>query len=114
MTPPSEPSESRRPVAVLGERFSLDTGETVPVADTGLRVTYAELVEDSRCPPEATCVWEGDAVVRLTLDAAGEEPAEAVLHTYDQQPGAVSYGPYRVELTGVSRDGSRATFVVTR
>lgn len=113
-TSSADSSGVRSSAVALGERFSLDTGRTVTVGDGGLRVTYAELVEDSRCPPEQTCVWEGDAVVRLVLDMAGDKPREVTLHTYDQQPGAANYGPYRIELIAVSRASPQATLVVTR
>lgn len=53
-------------------------GETVTVG--GVAVSYLALEGDSRCPIGVTCVWEGDAEVRLHLAAAGAE-AEVVLHT---------------------------------
>lgn len=51
----------------------------------GLRVTPVNVVEDSRCPENARCVWGGRVVVRVTVEGAGErlernftlgEPAE--------------------------------------
>lgn len=98
------------PRPAVGERFTLGVGESVPIADTGIQLTYTELVDDSRCPPEVTCVWEGDAVVAVSL-AGRSGQATAELHTYDQRQGGVEYGDYRVELVELNLDGTRATFV---
>ena len=103
------------PGVPVGSEFTLRVGETATIADTGLRVGYLKLIEDSRCPPEVTCVWEGDAVVRVSLIVAGEtEPAIRELHTYDNLPQHAEQAGYRVELLEVARDGSTATFVVKR
>jgi hypothetical protein len=53
----------------LGEPFSLARGETVEI--DGLGVTFAAVLEDSRCPADVTCVWEGRASVNLNLTHAG-------------------------------------------
>lgn len=102
-----------RDAPALGERFTLGVGQSASIADTGFQITYTELIDDSRCPPEVTCVWEGDAVIAVSL-AGSSEPATAELHTYDQRPGSVDYGDCRIELLALSQDGNRATFVATR
>lgn len=43
----------------------------------GLEVAFAEVAEDSRCPPMVTCVWPGRATIRLLLRRDGER-AEAL------------------------------------
>jgi hypothetical protein len=35
------------------------------------RVTPLNLIEDSRCPDNARCIWAGRAVVRATIDGPG-------------------------------------------
>ena len=34
---------------------------------------YSEVVDDSRCPLDAVCVWEGEARVALTIDGDAAE-----------------------------------------
>lgn len=74
--------ESRQEVPPrAGEDVTLRVGETVVWVE-GVSVTYVKLLGDSRCPSGATCVWEGDAGVRLRV---GEGPADATgvsLHTH--------------------------------
>ena len=56
----------------LGEPFDLKVGETVNVGDDGLTVEFVELMEDSRCPSDVTCVWAGRAVIRVIVSSADD------------------------------------------
>ena len=49
-------------------------GQTVRVAMVA--ITFVGVSDDSRCPTGVTCVWEGDAIVRLRVgrDGATDEP----------------------------------------
>jgi hypothetical protein len=78
----------------MGSEVALSPGETVRVG--ALRITFTGVTSDSRCAVDVVCVWEGDAVSRLTLiePALGAETRE--LHT--SHPRAVTYGRYQVEL----------------
>lgn len=50
-------------------------------ADNGeLQVTFDTVTEDSRCPRDVQCVWEGNAGIRLTV-AIGNETEVAVLNS---------------------------------
>ena len=42
----------------IGESFT---------ADDGTEISFLGLVEDSRCPSEAVCVWEGQAKVNIRV-----------------------------------------------
>ncbi|MGE5926151.1 MAG: hypothetical protein ACM357_02270 [Gemmatimonadota bacterium] len=53
-----------------GAEFEVPLGVTVRVAG-GPAVTFAEVLEDSRCPIDAVCVQAGRATVRLTVDHGG-------------------------------------------
>ena len=57
-----------------------DTPETVfnvPLTKTsthsGVSITLVAVVEDSRCPRDTTCIWEGKAVVKILVRASGED-----------------------------------------
>lgn len=64
-TVPPGPSQTAGPARVLGSPMRLAIGETADV--DGLPVRFAEVSEDSRCPQNTTCVWEGRATVRLVV-----------------------------------------------
>lgn len=113
---------SPRAVSV-GDRFTLAPGQTAQVDGTGLRVTFESVTADSRCPVDVTCVWEGDAVVVVSLRPASAGAAQHDLHTAGRYPSEAQEGDYRVRLADlapvprpVGRPGPgdyRATFVVT-
>ena len=60
----SDPSASSD-LTVTGQA-TLGVGESAVV--DGVSVTFDGVEEDSRCPPDAVCVWEGVAFVALDLD----------------------------------------------
>jgi hypothetical protein len=66
-------------------------GEEVQLGD--LRVRPVELVEDSRCPIDATCVWAGRIRLRVAIGGAGEQVMEI------DRPVSVT-GGQRLVLTG--------------
>lgn len=51
-------------------------GETADLGG-GLRVRPLEVLEDSRCPQNARCVWAGRLRLRVAVDGAGEHEAIA-------------------------------------
>lgn len=46
-------------------------GQTADLGD-GLRVRPLEILEDSRCPQNARCVWAGRLRLRVAVDGVGE------------------------------------------
>lgn len=56
----------------LDEPFDLPFSGTINIVDEGLTINFTGIVEDSRCPADVVCVWEGTVVVELmlTLDHA--------------------------------------------
>ena len=79
----------------------LAIGASKRVPDTSLTIKV-ESVNDSRCPTGVTCVWAGDAAVKIRMTAPNTTPVSAVLHTnLASAPPAVHDG-WRVKLTGVT------------
>lgn len=74
---PRLPGEEDREVKlVLGDTVSLDD----------VKVSFLQMVEDSRCPTGTVCVWEGQAVVSLQAVAPGgtAEPFTLTLRAGDE------------------------------
>jgi len=57
----------------LGSEFSLKPGESATIQSTDLRITFLNVVSDSRCAVDVVCVQAGDAVVALHVGNAGVE-----------------------------------------
>ena len=60
------------------QSFSLDEGQTGTLSNGG-KITFANVVNESRCPKDVQCVWAGTATVRLRLVPAPGEPASDLL-----------------------------------
>src|SRR5215203_1939281 len=62
-----------RPSVSPGEEFTLALGQSVGTAQKGIVLKFERVIDDSRCPMNARCVWEGNAriAVRSGGSAAG-------------------------------------------
>lgn len=49
-------------------------GENVTLGDTSIQ--FMEVLEDSRCPEGATCIWEGQCKVKILITDKGDTPSE--------------------------------------
>lgn len=67
-------------VAGIGQRADLGGG---------LRVRPLEVIEDSRCPQNARCVWAGRLRLRVNVEGAGEGEI-----TLDEAPLETSHGSF--------------------
>ena len=71
----------------VNEEFTLAPGQTAAVAGTSLRVTFEVVRDDSRCPTDVNCVWEGDATVVLKVKDGADESSKE-LHTHQGGEGS--------------------------
>ena len=60
------------------QTLSLEEGQTGTLSNGG-KITFANVVNESRCPTGVQCVWAGTATVRFRLVPASGEPAADVL-----------------------------------
>lgn len=94
------------------ERQEVAYGESVTLPD-GAVIEFVEVVEESRCPADATCIWQGRAVVAFELD--GQRFKVAFLG----EPASVEVGEYTVTVHEVqpyplaSQPADDAEYVVT-
>jgi hypothetical protein len=83
----------------LGREFELKMNQTGTV--DGVRLTLRGVPEDSRCPIDVVCVWEGNARAVLEVRAgANGEPTTINLNTSLAPQEATVLG-LRVRLNGV-------------
>src|SRR4051812_44289468 len=101
----------------------LAVGASQRIADTRLTITLEAVVEDSRCPSGATCVWDGDASVRIRVDDDGRSVLRT-LHTNLEAAREAEFNGLVIRLQTLTprptanrppdRDAYRATFLVYR
>jgi hypothetical protein len=68
-----------RPPVAPGVEFTLALGEAVGIVQKGIVLDFDAVLEDSRCPMNARCIWEGNA--RIAIKASGAAPGRHQLNT---------------------------------
>lgn len=90
--PGPDPAVLAGPVEV-----TLDVGEEVRPGAGALRVGFLGVVEDSRCPVDVTCVWEGNAVVEISV-AMGSGPSVPLQLNTTLEPRSRSHQGVRITV----------------
>ena len=80
--------------------FSLKINQQAQLPD-GTVIRFVRVEEDSRCPQEADCVWEGNAVVAFELIESGVVPRPFTLNTNDSFGNEIVLQGYTISLTSL-------------
>ncbi|MGD2071194.1 MAG: hypothetical protein PVI57_21175 [Gemmatimonadota bacterium] len=75
---------------VAGE-VELAPGRTATIPGTSVAVTLVAVEEDSRCPVDVVCVWQGNLRAVLDLEAPGMGPDARVGLNTALEPTAVDF-----------------------
>ena len=107
----------------LNQEFDLKAGEEVVIKGTKLKVKFLEVLEDSRCPEDVQCVWQGNGKLNLELKKSNRKTAVATVNT-GLEPKQASFKKSTVRLVKLSPnprsnvkiepDQYVATLIVTR
>ena len=89
--------------ATLETEFQLKIGQTAVFQDEELEMQFWNLPEDSRCPSDVVCIWEGQARCMLRVGKTGEEKQEVEVTS---RAGHVDldrsrFGDYTIDLIAV-------------
>lgn len=91
--------------ARVGREFKLKVGQTVTLERGSLRLRFASLASDSRCPVDVTCVWAGNAEVLVEVAAKGGRGKKSLRLNTNASPeraGEGEYQRYTVKLLELS------------
>jgi len=94
---PDSQDASPVPAAALGEPFTLRLNQGKRVQQ--FEISFVDVTEDSRCPRNARCVWQGQVTVELAVSRNGVDLAPLTLSTDFDATAALE--TYEVALTGV-------------
>jgi len=92
------------PLANFDEPFWLNFGESKVLMPDILRVEFQRLLEESRCPSDVICVWEGRARIGLLLQTPADSiQVELLLPGFATQGDTLAHQPvdtlgYRMTL----------------
>ena len=89
---------------------------------SNLTVKFVSLIEDSRCPVGATCVWAGNAKIKVEISKGGRNKQTFEINTNIGAQGA-TYNGYAIQLISltpeprenvrINKNGYVATFAVS-
>ena len=80
---------------------TLRHGEERTVEGTILRLSFVRVVEDSRCPIDAICIWMGNGMAEVGI-AAGTGPAFPLRLNTSMEPLSADWNGVRVTLLELS------------
>lgn len=108
----------------LGDEVILKIGQNAMIRGEDLEVSFIEILEDSRCPRNVTCVWEGQvvAVVELCKDGISQQMEliqpglsdQTVTAYYEDYALHFTVEPYPEEGKEISADDYRLRLTVNR
>ncbi|UCG83974.1 MAG: hypothetical protein JSW38_03920 [Dehalococcoidia bacterium] len=104
--------------------FSLAIGQRAAITGEDLEIEFLRIVEDSRCPRNATCIWEGRARCLVEIAVAGsseqkelEEPGltdEYSVVTHEDYRLAFHLEPYPGVDQPIPRDEYRLQLIISK
>ena len=84
--------------------LTIGINEKTTIPNSKISLEFKEIVEDSRCPVDVTCVWEGIAIVNLKA-SNGSETKNIQLATKDFEPKNTkkntNFDGYKISLIDV-------------
>lgn len=81
----------------------LDNCNSITIKNQVVEICYLTLVEESRCPANANCVWQGAATGRFKLKLNGAESIFE-LSTLDMKPHyetSINISGYKIKLLAI-------------
>lgn len=122
-----EPARADVPEFSLNEAFTLSGGQDGLIASERLRIRFADVMEDSRCPTQVECFWTGQARIAVSVQPDGSGSTTVEFNT-NPAPGQTvkeaTAGQYSIELQSldpypqtpdpISFEDYRATLVVRK
>ena len=78
------------------DQIQTKVGLNQTIVHHGISITPLEVLEDSRCPVDAECLWAGTVRVRVTLESEG-----GVQETTFSLESTITFAGNRVKLSGV-------------
>jgi len=98
----------------LGQEFTIKLGEQVVLAGDDVRITFAEVLNDSRCPPNVQCIWQGNAKLRFVFaNARASSTLSAEINT-TQLPFIQDLNPTNYDIKIVALNDPRAAATGSR
>ncbi len=109
--------------AQTGQAVSVCAGKQATAKQSGLKVKFIEVLEDSRCPTDVNCIWAGNAKIKIEVTNKGGGKKILELNTNSGSKGdqfdgwaidLVALTPYPSTTTTIDAKDYVAKIVITR
>jgi hypothetical protein len=87
---------------IAGSDFTMSAGENVSLPDAAT-LRYIGIANDSRCPPDVTCIRAGDADV--LFDHASDRNAALRITLNTERQRSAAAGPWQLQLVELAARG---------
>lgn len=82
----------------LGSTVSLRVGQDAVIESEGIVAKFEGVTEDSRCPADVVCVWQGQATIAMSVQVDGGDAQDLMLTVGDEQYPSAMVGEYSVRV----------------
>ena len=93
--------ETFKPEIFKPETFALRNGTQRTVARGELTIRFVSVMEDSRCPVDVNCVWEGNAKIKVKVTDRRGRTKMMELNT-NGEPKGDQFGRYAIRLVNLT------------
>jgi hypothetical protein len=94
-----EPAQERNERVKDG--IAIKVGKETKISGEDLKIAFVSVMDDSRCPEGATCVWAGNGRAHFTASNSKGDCVEFDLNTM-LTPGEYDFGKYKIKLANLS------------
>ena len=63
----------------LNTEFELKINQTANIESENIKIKFLDILEDSRCPSDVQCVWQGQARVLVNVEKNGQDLGDFIL-----------------------------------
>jgi hypothetical protein len=83
-------------ISKSGSTFEMKPQQTAKFPAENLTITFLDILEDSRCPSDVTCIWAGQT--RLSFALSNDKKTEIVMGSNDSE---YVFGEYKIQMVEV-------------
>ena len=106
--------------AEIGTENSLYIGESVTIKDHGIKLKFVDVLDDSRCPSDVECIWEGTVSLMINIQYDSEDLGNFILNLSNLHKASFmgyyvqfkELEPYPISTEIIPKNTYCATFIV--
>ncbi len=87
------------------DKLNLRAGQQKTAARGELTIKFISVLEDSRCPANARCIWAGNAKIKVKVSNRSGGSKVMEINT-NLEPHGDQFGGYAINLTGLTPEPS--------